>query len=328
MKKVIKRIGIGAGALVALIVLFLVVLTIVHRISLSTEAGRLNPPGQMVEVNGEMMHVYMDGDNFDAPLIVFLTGHGTFAPIYNFKPLYSLLADDYRFAVVEKFGYGYSDITGASRDVDTVLSEVRTALHAVGETGPFILSPHSMSGKLSLRWAQLYPDEVTGIFAIDVGLPNMYIHGHIDGTSSLRVFGVLTWIGFQRAFPSIIPNFIYEYPLREEFLTAQEHENHRLLINRNAVNRTVIAESTMTVPNSQTIVDAGLPNVPMLMLVSVPFGERNPFFMPYSEEFAQAMGVEIVLFEEADHFIHQYEPERVAGLMSRFIAELASGVRN
>jgi pimeloyl-ACP methyl ester carboxylesterase len=324
MKKTLKRVGIGIGSLFAFIIVLLLGIAVFHRVSLSAEERQLTPPGHMVEVNGENMHVYIAGDNDESPLIVFLTGHGTFAPIYNFKPLYDLLTDDYRIAVVEKFGYGYSDITRASRDIDTVLSEVRTALHSLGETGPFILSPHSMSGVLALRWAQVYPDEIKGIFAIDVGLPDMYINGHIDGTSSLRVFGVLTWIGLQRALPSIIPNFIYAYPAREYFLTSEEHVQHRLLINRNAVNRTVIAESVLTVPNAQTVVDAGLPDVPMLMLVSVPFGERNEWFIPYSETFAQEIGARIVFFEDADHFIHQYEPERVADLLRGFIIELAN----
>ena len=33
--------------------------------------------------------------------------------------------------------------------------------------------------------------------------------------------------------------------------------------------------------NAQTVVDAGLPEAQMLMLVSVPFGERNSWFIPY-----------------------------------------------
>ena len=162
MKKILKRIGIIFGVLIGIIIAFSLVLAVFHRINLRIEQERLQPPGHMVDVNGEMMHVYIAGDNDEAPLIVFLTGHGTFAPVYNFKPLYSLLTDNHRIAVIEPFGYGYSDISSASRDIDTV---------------PFLISPHSMSGVLALRWAQVYPDEVAGIFAIDVGLPDMYING-------------------------------------------------------------------------------------------------------------------------------------------------------
>ena len=58
------------------------------------------------------------------------------------------------------------------------------------------------------------------------------------------------------------------------------------------------------------------------MLVSVPFTERDPVFMPYIEEFAREVDAQVIFFEEADHFIHQYEPERVADLLKEFLTEL------
>ncbi len=66
---------------------------------------------------------------------------------------------DYRTVVVEKAGYGYSDVSDISRDIDTILEETREALTQAGEEGPYILYPHSMSGIEALYWAQKYPDE-------------------------------------------------------------------------------------------------------------------------------------------------------------------------
>lgn len=43
--------------------------------------------------------------------IVLLSGSGVAAPIYDYKVLYSKLTDQYRIAVVEKSGYGYSDVS-------------------------------------------------------------------------------------------------------------------------------------------------------------------------------------------------------------------------
>lgn len=42
--------------------------------------------------------------------LVFMSGGGTCSPILDFKSLYSLLSSEYKIAVVEKFGYGFSDI--------------------------------------------------------------------------------------------------------------------------------------------------------------------------------------------------------------------------
>lgn len=56
----------------------------------------------MVDLGDYSVHVYTEGENANAPTLVFLSGSGTVAPTYDFKPLYSLLSDEYRIAVVEK----------------------------------------------------------------------------------------------------------------------------------------------------------------------------------------------------------------------------------
>ena len=113
-KKILKRAGIELAIFLGVIVL----LTIVHRILLAAERGKIIPNGQLVEVNGHSMHVYIEGDRENAPLLVFMSGGGTSSPVYDFKPLYSLLSDDYKVAVVEKIGYGYSELTDVPRDID------------------------------------------------------------------------------------------------------------------------------------------------------------------------------------------------------------------
>lgn len=45
-----------------------------------------------------------------------------------------------------KFGYGYSDICEFPSDVDTLVNVQKHALEKLGETGTYILMPHSMSG--------------------------------------------------------------------------------------------------------------------------------------------------------------------------------------
>lgn len=74
-------------------------------IAVSQQMGKLNyfpivfdlcsdelfvPNGQMVEVNGYNMHVYVEGEG-DTTL-VFMSGGGTSSPVLYFKSLYSLLS--------------------------------------------------------------------------------------------------------------------------------------------------------------------------------------------------------------------------------------------
>ena len=149
-------------ALVIVLVSTLLVIYVYNRIKIRQEEPLLaNPLGQMVEVDGHMMCVYEEGEGEHT--LLFLSGSGTAAPILDFKSLYSLLKDNYHIVVIEKFGYGFSDVVDAERSFDTILRQDREALEKAGIEGPFVLCPHSMSGLESIMWAQDYPDEVEAI---------------------------------------------------------------------------------------------------------------------------------------------------------------------
>jgi pimeloyl-ACP methyl ester carboxylesterase len=92
----------------------------------------------------------------------------------DFKPLWSRLVDDYRIAVVERAGYGWSRQTMAPRDIDTILAETRSALHAAGIDGPFVLAAHSIAGLEALYWAKKHPEEVSAVIGLDPAVPAVY----------------------------------------------------------------------------------------------------------------------------------------------------------
>ena len=72
------------------------------------EADNIVPNGEIVDLGNYSVHVYAEGDSNSTPTLVFMSGSATVAPVYDFKALYSILADEYRIAVVEKAGYGFS----------------------------------------------------------------------------------------------------------------------------------------------------------------------------------------------------------------------------
>ena len=119
MKIVLKRCIKVIVIIIVILMLFLTISFIRHKICLSNEKDLLTPLGELVEVDGHDMSIYIEGEG--GHTLVFLSGSGTCSPILDFKSLYSLLSDDYRIVVVEKFGYGFSDIVDSDRDIDTVL---------------------------------------------------------------------------------------------------------------------------------------------------------------------------------------------------------------
>ena len=83
--------------------------------------------GDLVNVNGHNIHIFRPG-NISKPKILLMSGSGTIAPVYDFKVLYEKLSKSFRIIVMEKFGYGYSDIFDSPADIDTLVSIQRKAL--------------------------------------------------------------------------------------------------------------------------------------------------------------------------------------------------------
>ena len=100
-----------------------------------------------------------------------MAGHCTVAPVYHFKVLYEKLLNKFMVIVIEKYGYGYSDICDSPCDIDTLVSIQRQALITLEETGLYVLSTNSISGLEAIRWKQKYPDEVAAIIGIDMATP-------------------------------------------------------------------------------------------------------------------------------------------------------------
>lgn len=145
------------------------------------------------------MSVFSEGVGDET--IVFMSGGGTCSPILDFKSLFSLLSSEYKIVVVEKFGYGFSDVD-RSRDIDTILEDTRKALLLAGHKGPCILALHSMSGIESLYWANKYPHEVKAIIGLDMAVPEAY--GNMDINMPLLQLGrVASTMGIIRLIPGV-----------------------------------------------------------------------------------------------------------------------------
>ena len=186
-----------------IILLFVVILLAVyinHRIRLDKEQELLVPLGEMISVDGNNMSVYKEGSGDKT--LVFLSGGGTCSPILDFKSLYSLLSDEYQIVVVEKFGYGYSDVVDRDRDIDSILDDTRKSLEMAGIKGPYVLCPHSMSGLEALYWANKYPDEVTAIIGLDMAVPQYYENMKIN-IPLMKVASFVANIGVTRLIPGI-----------------------------------------------------------------------------------------------------------------------------
>lgn len=296
-----------------LLFVFVGALATYDKIMIKTEADKIIPNGQMVNLGEYSVHVFTDGDNTEDPTLVFLSGSATVAPVYDFKSLYRLLASAYRIAVVEKAGYGYSDIVDVERDVASMVEEVRSALSLSGIKGSYVLLPHSMSGLEALYWAQHYPEEIAGIVGLDMSVPYSYDELDLSITGRMITLGRLSkMLGLLR-----IPGI---YPVNESPLTESEVKQQRMLIHRNAVNSVYIAEGNAVYDNAQIVKAGGKVSCPILMFCS-DGTEIGDFWIPTQKQFAEESHAELILFD-CGHYLHYYESDRMATSIQAFVEGL------
>ena len=311
IRKTIKIIGI----IFAVLIVIIAILAVYNQIAMKAEADRIVFNGQMVDLGDYSVHVYVEGNSNSTPTLVFMSGSATVAPVYDFKALYSLLTDEYRIAVVEKAGYGYSDIIEVERDVATMVEEVRSALSGAGIEKPYVLLPHSMSGLEAIYWSQNYPDEVSGIIGIDMSVPDAYADGGFieQRTKLMMTLGRITVkLGLLR-----IPGI---YPLNEAPLTDEEITQQKLLMYRNAVNPVYIAEGQKVYENAKAVKAGGNVKCPFLMFCS-DGTEIGDFWIPVQKAFAEENQAEI-LFYDCGHYIHYFKSEEMKEHINSFLEGL------
>lgn len=314
MKKITKIMVGLIFALVIIICLLIALIYINHKINLSKEDKKFIPMGQMVNVNGHSMHIYTEGKG-EVPL-VFMSGGGTSSPTLDFKSLYSLLSDHYKIVVIEKFGYGFSDIVNTPRDIDSILNDTRQALSLANIKGPYILFPHSMSGLEALYWAQLYPKEVKGIIGLDMAVPKAYENYKIN-TTLIKIGSIASKIGITRLIPSLSESDAIKYGT----LTDDEKNLYKTIFYRRTATSTMLNEVLEVKNNAKKVSKNAMPNIPVLMFVSngIATGWDENDWKKNQKIAAKELKNSEIIYLNCSHYVHDIEYKKIAKISINFI---------
>ena len=311
MKKVF---GIFVKVFLVLLMVFFIAIAVIfvyNMIKMKQEEPLLEQSlGQMVDVDGHRMCVYEEGEGEHT--LLFLSGSGTAAPILDFKSLYSILKDDYRIVVVEKFGYGFSDVVDSERSFDTILRQDREALAKIGIEGPFVLCPHSMSGLEAIMWAQDYPDEVEAIVGLDMVLPRTY-----DGFDFEGVLRYEKLAAFARKLG--IVRFFYLDGSLPSALSKEEKQLYRAIACRKAVNVDIINEGLAITDAVREIDGKQKPDVPMLMFLSDGKEIQGSNWIECHYDYAFDLTDAKVIELGCGHYVHNFKQDQIADEIRNFI---------
>ena len=314
MKKV-KKIADKISRVVRILFLvFLVALFIYNRYMLVKEKSFLKPLGQMIEVDGYNMCIYSEGKGEHT--LVFLSGSAIASPILEYKPIYSLLSADYNIVVIEKFGYGFSDIIDGERLFETMLRQDREALLKAGIEGPYILCPHSMSGIEAILWAQTYPEEIEAIIGMDMALPATYSEEDFIWLKNVQIF--MLSVGREMGFLRLFFNDLSF----SDTLSQKEKEIYRAIACEKYVNKNVRNEGKHILEAISLINSKPKPDIPMLMFISNGTGVGGESWIMAQKEYASDLSYAKTVHFDCGHSIYLYEKDQMNQDIREFIESL------
>ena len=310
MKKLVKALA----ALLTALVLALAAVYANHQVQLRKELPLRAPLGQLVEVGGHQMSLYTEGAGNHT--LVFLSGGGTCSPILDFKSLYSTLSGRCRIVVVEKFGYGFSDVVDTERSIASILRDTRTALEKAGITGPYVLCPHSMSGLEALYWAQQYPAEVEAIIGLDMAVPQAY-EDYTVSMPMLKLGQLAARLGVTRFLPGIAESDA----IRCGTLTDAEKDIYRALFYARTCTVTMLGEVSAVKENAQLVAQGGIPQVPMLLFVSNGSGTGwdAEAWRTYPQDYLQSVENGRLVQLDVPHYVHDHAYDAISREIDLFL---------
>ena len=317
MKKRIKSMLRVFLWIAAIIVILICICFGYHRYKLRKEEKLREPLGQIIDINENNISIYVEGSG--SKTLVFLSGGGTCSPILDFKSLYSLLSDEYRIVVIEKFGYGYSDIVDEDRNIQTILSETRLALNKAGIDGPYVLCPHSMSGIEALYWAQEYPDEIESIIGLDMAVPEYYENMKIN-LPLMKLGQYAADLGITR----LIPTLAESDAIKHGTLTNDEKNRYRAIFYNRTATVTMINEAKSVKDNARIVAQNGVPQVPMLLFISDGTGGTGfdkETWRRIQEKYISEVESGKYIELDCPHYVHDYEYGRISEEIKSFLSD-------
>ena len=284
------------------------------------ELDDIQPYGQMIDVDGKLMHVYSMGSGQQT--IVLLPGLGVALPSADFGPLMRALSEQHTVVTIEYFGVGFSDLTDTPRTNQNMVREIRTTLEKAGFAPPYVLMPHSASGIYAEFYAAMVLDEVSAIIMLDTTSSAL-----ISEDEQPAIIYTLTKLAQAIGNPRLAALLFPDTRLIENGYSAQEIEHYRLF-SFHAVNDTMINQAQTLTENIREVNTLPFPeDIPVLKLISqetidTMAEQDNDNGMGYQHDHLRRLGSRVsyqVL--DATHLLYQTEIADIVQLTNTFLAE-------
>jgi alpha/beta hydrolase fold len=153
-QRILRAIGRAFGALFVLIAILALAGASYEAIAGGGDAHRYPPPGQLVDVGGERLHIDCVGEG--SPTVVLESGLG--GSSLDWRLVQPELGKTTRVCAYDRAGMGWSDPSPQPRTPRQIADELHTLLTHAGIAGPYVLVGHSLGGKNVRLFALTHPD--------------------------------------------------------------------------------------------------------------------------------------------------------------------------
>jgi pimeloyl-ACP methyl ester carboxylesterase len=275
--------------------------------------------GELVEVAGGSLNVVRAGTEGGQPLVL-LSGLGTIAPALDFAPMIREL-DAYDVIVVERFGYGYSDMSARDRTVENISTELHEALSSLDIGKPYVLAGHSIAGFYTLDYADRYPGEVSAVIGIDPSVPTTELEKHSAASGGINIIGILSAIGLVRTVVSVAPGAVD--PTSDDFTTS-ELERMRQMTIWNFGNAAVADESARVASNAAALRGVTYPeNMPVLHFLASDSVTTSPDWLESHKNQLKSVNRHEIVELKGLHNLHWTQSTAMAQKITQFLQDSA-----
>lgn len=268
--------------------------------------------GELVNVNNNKINVFSKGNG--NATVVFTGGLNEPSSYADFYPLYNEISKYAKIAVYDRPGHGWSEVTDARRDIDSIVGEMHTALLESGQKPPYILVGHSLASLTVIRFAQSYKNEVSGIVLIDGGSPEYYYKNSVEpSNSTVYMYKILKSLGIARL-ALYHTSYSTKYVSGQNGLKLLPDDLKQLYFSmtlKTMYNKNIIDEGKMARNNAKIILDDGkLGSIPLRILssentvLSIPEWQSSQIALKnWSTDSTQ------IVVKNSRHPIHQFAPD-------------------
>lgn len=268
--------------------------------------------GERVGISGGTVNVSVSGEGEKA--VVLLGGYGTASPVLDFKPLVAELDDTYTVVVVERFGYGYSDLEAAERTAANVSTELHETLAGL-ELNDYVLVAHSLAGIHALDFVNRFPGEASALVTIDGTVPEDFAVGPKIGVRE-RLLAVSGWVRWMTALnPALTapsaPAGTY---------SEQDLDQLRKMAIWNYANPAMIDENNRAAENFDAVSGLAYPaKLPVLAFLSQQLVDSSTRWLPAHEQQLDSVDRSELVVLDGGHYLHWTHSREMAETLERFL---------